>query len=144
MNSHPQRVIIKRNWTSIKHPCYDSFTSDLLWRSSFKSAKDFSLTSDLFMTFYRVVLYARMVFLLLLYTLTTTSIVTQSHIRTSQRLLHTLHGKHVAFTLRWASISSSSVPWKPNRSSKPSRRACYYDDDQTIQETQFKVMPTDQ
>ena len=32
------------------------------------------------MTFYRVVLYARMVFLLLLYTLTTTSIVTQSHI----------------------------------------------------------------
>jgi len=39
-----------------------------------------SLTSDLFMTFYRVVLYARMVFLLLLYTLTTTSIVTQSHI----------------------------------------------------------------
>lgn len=42
--------------------------------------QDFSLTSDLFMTFYRVVLYARMVFLLLLYTLTTTSIVTQSHI----------------------------------------------------------------
>ena len=39
-----------------------------------------SLTSDLFMTFYRVVLYARMVFLLLLYTLATTSIVTQSHI----------------------------------------------------------------
>lgn len=42
--------------------------------------QDFSLTSDLFMTFYRVVLYARMVFLLLLYTLATTSIVTQSQI----------------------------------------------------------------
>ena len=62
-----------------------------------------SLTSDLFMTFYRVVLYARMVLLLLLYTLTTTSIVTQSLIfhlssRPDQGNLHELTQSTLPFS----------------------------------------------
>ena len=109
MNSHPQRVIIKRNWTSIMQPCYDSrkFNFSILsalyatwlgckerrasllglvsgesprsYTVSYTSSteqfivifQDFSLTSDLFMT-------ASSSALVLV--ITTTSIVTQSHI----------------------------------------------------------------
>ena len=78
MNSHPQRVTIKRTRTSTLSPQLGLLTPVMAIRKLNFSI--LSLTSDLFMTFYRVILYARMVFLLLLYTLATTSVGTQSHI----------------------------------------------------------------